>query len=214
MIDVILEEIAPLVDRTAMVVAPGFEEFLDGPLVSEGEEVELCVQARPTGMCDALTTTTHLWESADRLLVVWGDQVSLSRETLERALARHAFREDCAVIPTAEVDDPYVQYDFRDDQLWAVRQSREGDACDPRGLTDVGVFVLSTSGLAQAIDSFAKATPRSEVTGELNLLPLFPFLHEAGWSVESSDVSDPAEAIGINTAEELETAKRRLAGNE
>ena len=82
--------------------------------------------------------------------------------------------------------------------------------CDKQGLTDVGVFVISTPGLHDLIGAFAESTPRSAATGELNLLPLFPFLQNHGWSVESSLVADPTEASGINTAAELDSARMRL----
>lgn len=209
-IDVILGELAPLVDQIAVIVSPDFEDFIEEPLVSGETLPRLCVQQSPTGMCDALRCSDDMWADVDRILVVWGDQVNLSNQTLSRALAQHAFRDQCAVIPTALIDDPYVQYDFDQSRLVAVRQSRDGDQCDKQGLTDVGVFVISTPGLHDLIGAFAESTPRSAATGELNLLPLFPFLQNHGWSVESSLVADPTEACGINTAAELDSARMRL----
>ncbi len=210
MIDLILAAAATLADHAVVVVSPTFEEHLTRPLASETLEVTLCTQPEPTGMCDALRCSIDLWHLADRLLIIWGDQVHVSSETLRRTLEHHGSRERCAVIPTALVEDPYVQYDFDGSQLNGVRQSREGNQCDAAGLTDVGVFALSIDGLGAMISDFAAETARSGVTGELNLLPLFPYLSKHGWAVETCAAVDAGEAAGINTAAELASARARM----
>jgi hypothetical protein len=105
-----------------------------------------------------------------------------------------------------------VQYDFAGRALARVRMSREGDACDPEGLSDVGVFGLSTRGLAAAWWDYVTEPEVGASTGELNLLPFLPFLsRRRGWPVTVVEVRDGDEARGVNTPEDLAYARRVAA---
>lgn len=172
----------------------------------EGEvPTSVSVQARPTGMGDAVFCGHHDWQRAQVLLVVWGDQVHVSAETLRRALALHAGAPRRIVLPLVEVEAPYVAYCFDDGgRLRRVLEQREGDACPTRGLSDVGTFVLSTAGLIDAWADHRREQRRGALTGEVNFLPFLVFLANRGWRVLPCPVRDPLEARGINTPSDLD----------
>jgi len=108
---------------------------------------------------------------------------------------------------------PYVEYIFDGDWLTKVRQSREGDACTPNGFSDVGVFLLSGGEALRAEwQRYRATTAGGSVTGEVNFLPFLAHLSMvARWPVNRYETSDAAEAIGINTPEELALARERWA---
>ena len=109
------------------------------------------VQEEPLGMGDAVFKGRARWAGFDHVVVMWGDQVGVSEQTLRRvADALRASRRPTVVLPLVATKDPYVDYVFEGDRLERVLQSREGDACRTDGLADVGVFGLGVPGLVEA----------------------------------------------------------------
>jgi bifunctional N-acetylglucosamine-1-phosphate-uridyltransferase/glucosamine-1-phosphate-acetyltransferase GlmU-like protein len=155
-------------------------------------------------MGDAVFGCSDHWSGAESLLVIWGDQVFVSPQTLSGALSLHAAAPKTIVLPVASLSQPYVEYVFgADDRLIAVRQSREGDACAPNGWNDIGTFVLSVPGLKPAWDAYLSQASLGETTGEINFLPFLPFLAGRGWNVRRLVVTDAREARGVNSIDDL-----------
>jgi bifunctional UDP-N-acetylglucosamine pyrophosphorylase/glucosamine-1-phosphate N-acetyltransferase len=197
-----------LVDHIHLVVSPAdlelFERVLDEhPL---GTPVTTGVQTEPTGMGDAVFRGCSTWSRADVVLVIWGDQVHVSRETVEAGIRLHRAAPRRIVLPLVSLAEPYVEYLFDEEgHLDAVRQTREGDRCRPGGLGDVGAFLLSTRGLVHEWERYLdEAVSRGATTAEVNFLPFLVFLAGRDWEVLRLDVADPLEAKGINTPADLE----------
>jgi bifunctional N-acetylglucosamine-1-phosphate-uridyltransferase/glucosamine-1-phosphate-acetyltransferase GlmU-like protein len=177
------------------------------------KEDRVTVQPSPLGMGDAIFCAVDLWREFDDLLIVWGDQFNLSLATLRACLDQHARHGKPALtLPLVRLPQPYVEYVFDDSgRLIQIRQTREGDACEPGGWSDVGVFLL-TGGealIAEWIRYRDKVMPGS-MTGEINFLPFLVHLASAGWPVIRYEIDDPAEAVGINTPEDLAFARQLL----
>jgi bifunctional N-acetylglucosamine-1-phosphate-uridyltransferase/glucosamine-1-phosphate-acetyltransferase GlmU-like protein len=182
---------------------------------------ELGEQSEPRGMGDAIFGCAPQWQAYENILIVWGDQFNLSPRTLRACLDRHfAAAAPCLTLPLVRVPQPYVEYVFDEtSRLRQVRQAREGDACTPHGLADIGVFLLT--GGERLRDEWARYAARAKpgaATGEINFLPFLAHLSsEAGWAVNLHETDDPAEAVGINTPDDLAFARRLLqkeAGHE
>jgi bifunctional UDP-N-acetylglucosamine pyrophosphorylase/glucosamine-1-phosphate N-acetyltransferase len=194
-----------------VVLSPEGQSVFEAVLATDPQahRISTSCQLQPVGMGDAIFTALDAWSAADLLVVVWGDQVHLSGQTLQRAIEAHGGSDRLIVLPVVEVEDPYVEYRFGSDgNLQSVLQQREGDVCAPRGLSDVGVFVLSTGRLIQEWRAFVHRSERGGVTGELNFLPFLVGLAEAGWCVSATRVADPVEARGINTRQDLDFTRR------
>lgn len=205
----------PWVERVHVVVSPAGEapfRELAAAEIARGE-VSVSVQDEPRGMGDAIFGAAAHWADADAILVVWGDQANLAERTVRQVVREHR-RATAAggpglTLPLVALPDPYVEYELADGVLVRVRQSREGDTCRPGGLSDVGVFCLSTAGLVAAWAEHLARADRGAATGEINFLPFLPYLSRVrGWRVTVVPVTDPAEARGINTEADLEFARR------
>lgn len=191
--------LAPLVDHIHLVLSPdGAQVF--GPLPPR---VSSSIQRQPTGMGDAIFSARTSWEMYDAILIVWGDQVFVSTETLSRTLTALSSVGGQAVLPLTRMSDPYVEYVFDGASLTAVLQSREGDKTRPGGFSDVGTFLLGTRGLTAAWNEYLSQATHGSHTGEINFLPFLPFLSGHGWTVTPLEVADATEARGINTPEDL-----------
>ena len=216
--DALHENLAPLVDRIVLVLSReggGFWNQNRAGFTSDSfEKTSIAMQPAPLGMADAIFGAADFWRGHDNLLVVWGDQFNLSRETLEACAALQARREGPALtLPVVRVPKPYVEYVFDlEGALVEVRQSREGDVCAPNGLADLGTFFLSGGdALFAEWERYCSAAAAGSLTGEVNFLPFLVHLSTvAGWPVNRYEVHDPAEGLGINTPEDLALARELL----
>ncbi|HEY2017934.1 MAG TPA: NTP transferase domain-containing protein [Bryobacteraceae bacterium] len=203
------------VDHIHLVVAPVFRELVERAAMAGPyrDRTSVGVQERPSGMGDAIFGAQAVWQNFRRVLIVWGDQAGISPVTLEGALALHA--SGCGprcTLPVVNTVRPYVQYSFRDRRLESIRQAREGAVTDAHGFSDVGVFLLEVEGLADAWQRYTEMAPPGAVTGEVNFLPFLVYLsQQCGWSFETVPVTDPSEARGINTREDLQFFQQRFA---
>ncbi|MGI5153728.1 nucleotidyltransferase family protein [Microbispora sp. CA-102843] len=206
---VLHRRLRPYVEHVHVVMSPEGE----GPFRALAAEeiatgaVSVSVQDKPTGMGGAIFGAAPHWEAYGAILVVWGDQAGLSPVTVDRVVRAH---EKGLTLPLVSMPDPYVEYELDDDgTLVRVRQSREGDECRPGGLSDVGVFCLSTSSLREEWRRYLGEAALGVRTGEVNFLPFLPCLSaERNWPLTVVPVTDPDEARGVNTAEDLEFARR------
>ena len=191
-------KLAPLVDHIHLVLSPdGAAAFPPLPA-----NVSTSIQPSPTGMGDAIFRGHDVWSQYDAVLVVWGDQVFVSADTLKRAIAALTQGEN-AVLPVTRMAVPYVEYVFDGPRLTNVLQTREGDVTTPNGYSDVGTFLLGTAGLKAGWDAYLAKVPRGAGTGEINFLPFLPFLSAQGWTITPVEVADATEARGINTKDDL-----------
>ncbi|MEV4100326.1 NTP transferase domain-containing protein [Nonomuraea sp. NPDC049649] len=200
--------LSPWVEHVHVVVSPAGELPFRRLAAAEIERgaVSVSVQERPKGMGDAIFGAAAHWEGYDRILVVWGDQVNLSSETVRQVV--HA-RSAGLTLPLVPMPDPYVEYELDGPVLTGVRMSREGDLCRPGGLSDVGVFCLGTDALPEAWEGYLAGAEPGAATGEVNFLPFLPYLSRVrGRPVTVVPVSDPDEARGINTPDDLDFARR------
>jgi bifunctional UDP-N-acetylglucosamine pyrophosphorylase/glucosamine-1-phosphate N-acetyltransferase len=192
-------KLAPLVDHIHLVLSPeGAARFPALPA-----NVSWSIQPEPIGMGDAIFRGHDVWSHYDAVLVVWGDQIFVSTDTLSRALAALKTPDRHTVLPVTRMAEPYVEYVFDGPALTQVRQTREGDVTTPNGFSDVGTFLLGTAGLKPAWEDYLSTAPRGSGTGEINFLPFLPFLSENGWTITPLDVADATEARGINTKSDL-----------
>jgi bifunctional UDP-N-acetylglucosamine pyrophosphorylase/glucosamine-1-phosphate N-acetyltransferase len=192
-------KLSPLVDHVHLVLSPEGEKlFADRP-----PNVSYSIQPTPTGMGDAIFRGHAIWTEYDAILIVWGDQVFVSSDTLQRAITALTATKQQAILPVTRMAVPYVEYVFEGGRLTQVLQTREGDATISNGFSDVGTFLLTTSGLQQDWQSYLSSAPRGGKTGEVNFLPFLPFLSARSWTIQPLEVADATEARGINTPDDL-----------
>lgn len=203
---VLRNKLLPVVDHIHIIASPQGE-----PLIRQATQadeaaglVSMSIQPKPLGMGDAIFQGHSVWSQASSILIIWGDQVFVSPQTLTRSLAAHAGAEKTIALPLTQVTAPYVEYIFNNDsRLVEIKQSREGDACSATGLADVGTFILSVTELLPAWQTYSNTAAQGSRTGEINFLPFLPFLAASGWRVQPVKIKDATEARGINTPDDL-----------
>ena len=167
----------------------------------------LAEQPEPAGMLDAVLIGIEAARTLRpaRVWVTWCDQIGVLAATSDRLAACEAGAE--VAFPVVHRRDPYIHFD-RDaaERIVGVRQRREGDAMPPVGESDMGLFSLSSEAAFQELPAFARSTGAQggSATGERNFLPFIPWIARQDGVVVTCPATDPREAIGVNTPEELE----------
>ena len=167
-------------------------------------ETKISIQKKPIGMGDAIFQGYEHWSLSPYVLIVWGDQVHVSEETIKKVIDSFGENENQIVLPIVRQEKPYVEYIFSSDKLVEIKQSREGDITTPNGYSDIGVFGLSTSGLKAHWENFSQKNTLGSGTGEINFLPFLVYLSNvANWEIFKIIIDDVDESRGINTPEDL-----------
>jgi bifunctional UDP-N-acetylglucosamine pyrophosphorylase/glucosamine-1-phosphate N-acetyltransferase len=213
------QRMGSLADHIHVVVSPEGKKPFEAAAANDIDSgaVSVSVQREPRGMGDAIFGARDHWQRYANLFVLWGDQLGISFHTLDAVVdAQSAVKRPTLTLPVTWAERPYVQYVFDTGvRLERILQSREGDRCEPSGYSDVGLFGLSTMGLAEAWTEFESRAALGKSTGEKNFLPFLSFLSvERDWPVQRLTVEDPGEARGLNTPEDLAFFAAQLSAKE
>jgi bifunctional UDP-N-acetylglucosamine pyrophosphorylase/glucosamine-1-phosphate N-acetyltransferase len=218
--DVLYATIAPCVQHVQVILHPSMVTRFETHLLAHPPEqapVSYALQETRRGMGDAIFCGYSTWQQFTDIFVVWGDQVFVSQATIEKTLLLQKSAQPPALsLPLCRPALPYVEYIFDDAQkIVSVLQSREGDACRPNGLSDVGVFALSTNGIAASWEAYQKQGERGTQTREINFLPFLSYLSAlCDWHTQCFEIEDVRESRGINTPEDLAFFQRLLASQQ
>jgi bifunctional N-acetylglucosamine-1-phosphate-uridyltransferase/glucosamine-1-phosphate-acetyltransferase GlmU-like protein len=212
MLDHLLALYAAVVERVVLVVHPSARNTVLGSLEGRSEPIDVVVQGQPTGMLDAILLARPAVEAARprRVWITWCDQVAIHPRTVAR-LAESEATDPLVALPTCTAASPYIHF-VRDasGRIVRVLHRREGDAMPDVGESDAGLFSLSQGAYLDLLAGFAANPGMGRATGERNFLPFIPRAAGQG-SVVTFPCTEAAEAIGVNTPEDLAVVERTLA---
>jgi CTP:molybdopterin cytidylyltransferase MocA len=208
------DRLKDLVGRVAIVLSPEGQTAFDAARLDIDVPITSIIQPSPTGMADAILATEPTLcavDAAPTAVILWGDQIGVRRETVERALAVHARHplHPAVTVPLARVDAPYVHYEFdAHDRLIAVRQRREGDALPDVGQADCGCFVVSPARVFPLLRRLRTSSLlEGPLSREQNFLQALPFIAREAPVVGVTGAL-VADTIGLNSAADLERLSR------
>jgi bifunctional UDP-N-acetylglucosamine pyrophosphorylase/glucosamine-1-phosphate N-acetyltransferase len=200
-----------VVDRVVLVVNPSARNTVLGALEGRADRIDVLVQEQPTGMLDAILLARSAVEAArpQRVWITWCDQVAIHPHTVAR-LAESDAADPLVALPTCTSASPYVHF-VRDSSGRIVRvlHRREGDVMPDVGESDAGLFSLSQGAYLDLLGAFAANPGLGSATGERNFLPFIARAAALG-PVVTFPCTEAAEAIGVNTPEDLAVAERTL----
>ncbi|MFN8390798.1 MAG: NTP transferase domain-containing protein [Bdellovibrionota bacterium] len=213
-LSIILSQLAGLVERVVFVVSPSGREPIAAALEDLGVTgwVDLCVQETPRGMGDAIACAKDSVRTPS-CLVIWGDQVTIRRDTLRACLAAHELRGKATLtLPTIMRRKPYIHF-VRDThgRITKVQQQREGEISVAVGENDCGIFCFASDLLFQVLESgWKNQAAIGAETRELNLLPLLPQFERGDGSVVTLRIATEEETLGVNSVEDAMMAESIL----
>ena len=164
----------------------------------------------PAVLCAHATISIH---RPHHVWITWCDQIAISAGTVDRLADEAGRHPDAALVfPTVRQAPPYVHYE-RDPggRIVRVLQRREGDPMPAAGESDAGLFSLRLDTYLDKLPEYDRRTPFPTSTGERNFLPFIPWL-AARAAVRTFPLTDGAEAVGVNTPDDLHTLEAYLRG--
>jgi len=206
MLDHLVDLYASYVDYTVVIAHPSFAGDLEA-WADEAGYSEVVQQPSPTGMLDAilLAAPAVMRLRPDSIWITWCDQVGVLPATVQR-LADVSSPEPlpALVFPTVRRTAPYIHFE-RDTagRITDVLHRREGDSMPAEGESDMGLFALSRAAFDSELHQYASEVVAGRSTGERNFLPFIAWLSSRA-PVITFPCTDPMEAVGINTPEELQ----------
>ena len=212
MLDHLVVLYTPFVQRIVVVAHPSFSDEVR-TWVRGCAMVSVAEQAQPTGMLDAILAASpdvRAHRPSD-VWITWADQVGVLPETLRRLdAAMSDVPMPVLALPTVLKQQPYTHFE-RDASGRIVRllQKREGDVMPEQGESDMGVFALSAEAFDRDLENYAREVVPGSGTGERNFVPFVPWIAQRS-RVVTVACTDPREAVGINTPEELATVEQWL----
>jgi len=212
-LDWLLDAVRATASRFVFVLSPEGRPQIE-PYLREtlDRAASVVVQEEPTGMGDAVLLAEPR-VATEHTLVVWGDQVLLTRTTVEACAAAHQARPAASLtLATVIKRDPYIHFERDAEQrITRVLQARENEIDVECGESDCGLFLFSTQSLFPTLAA-VRRDPSSigASTGEFNLLQTLPHFETGAGSAMTVRIPDPLETTGVNTPEEARIAEREL----
>lgn len=209
----IIEALKSHVGRYVFVLAPEGVETVKPCLVKELRgNFDIAVQPEPKGMVDAIFSARK-WVETPFVLVVWGDQVTLSSRTVEACVRLHEHRSNALLtFPSILKRDPYIHFQRgKDGRISGVLEAREKPIPDPIGENDCGLFLFSGGILFEKLEEALAGTADTGFsTGEINLLPLIPRFDREPGNVMTVRIESEEETFGVNTRDDVLRVSRVL----
>jgi CTP:molybdopterin cytidylyltransferase MocA len=207
----VLDALSPVVDSLVLVVMPGAETAFEDEVRALGwiGSVRISVQATPSGSADAVRVAIDAISDEEPCVLVWGDQVGVSRQTVTRVATALDDGFLGMVLPLTEVESPYVWYSL-DGDVVKVGRRRDGDISPLHGKSDVGTFGFLAGQVRPwlAFDGFGD----HDAQRESDFVYVVPQL-AASHGLRVIDVGDATETLGVNDPNDLERARMHLSGS-
>lgn len=192
-------------DRVVVIVSPTNHDPVRDLL---GDTAEYVVQPEMLGTGHAVLQAKDLLTDVETVAVLNGDVPLIRPETLQSLLERHESQDACASLLTAHCEIPGLARVVRnsDGAITEIVEERDADESTRAiGEVNVGSYCFSGPWLWDALE---KVEPSDG--GEYYLPTVVAMAVQEGSPPESVEVSDPAEAIGINDRVQLSEAETIL----
>ena len=189
-------------DRVVVIVSPANHDQVHDLL---GDTVEYAVQPEMLGTGHAVLQAKDLLGNVETVAVLNGDVPLIRPETLCGLLERHEANDAFATLLTAHCDVPGLAKVVRGDDgaIAEIVEERDADeATRAIGEVNVGSYCFKGSWLWDALEIVEPSDG-----GEYYLPAVVATAVKQGSPPESVEVSDPAEALGINDRVQLSQAE-------
>lgn len=204
-----LDHVVALYERYVthtVVVAHPTSAAQIGRWADERGGAEVVQQPEPTGMLDAilLAQPAVMRLRPAWIWITWCDQVGVLPHTIERLARETSVTPPPAlVLPTVRLADPYTHFERdADGRIMGFLQRREGDSMPAAGESDMGLFALSGETFDTDLAEYARNPAIGAATRERLFVPFVAWLARRR-TVVTFPCTDPMEAVGINTPDDL-----------
>lgn len=202
----VLDLVKGLKINRAIAVLGHKHELVEGLL---GRGIKAVLQKKLLGTGDAVKQAGRLLKDfKGTVLILYGDAPLLKKETLKKLLKHHTENKLDATLLTAKLDDPAGYGRVLRDKYSSISGIVEDKDADEfqKSIKEIntGIACFNKERLFEAL-SRIKRDNRSQ---EYYLTDVIGILYKKGRLIESVNIADINEALGINSRKELAKANR------
>jgi bifunctional UDP-N-acetylglucosamine pyrophosphorylase/glucosamine-1-phosphate N-acetyltransferase len=179
------------------------------------DKVRYVLQKEQLGTGDAVKAAKDLFEGRlVPVLIAYGDMPFWSKETIEKMFDKYKKSKSKLVLATVNLPEgyPYGRI-IRDDKGNLVEIVEEKD-CDKEQLKidekNPGLYLVESQWLFKALGKIDS----NNVQNEYYLTDIIEIAVSEGLGLETIDIVDKREAIGVNTKEDYQVAAKRIGDEE
>jgi bifunctional UDP-N-acetylglucosamine pyrophosphorylase/glucosamine-1-phosphate N-acetyltransferase len=202
LIEYVLRAAEPLTATSTVLVVGHMAEAVRGALAGHGS-LKFAIQEPQLGTAHAVMQAEPLLAGKTGVMVLLsGDVPLLSTGTLRRMIAMHTESGAAATLLTAVLDDPFgygrvIRSGGRIERVVEERDATPEERRVPE--INAGIYVFDLEPLFSSLKAIASANAQ----GEYYLTDLPTVYVQRGLQVQSVQVDDPREILGINSREQL-----------
>lgn len=199
-------DLAKKIRLTNTFVVLGHKRQLFTDLLKE-YKIKTVYQDKLLGTADAVNRTKNVLKNfKGHILILYGDQPLLKKETLEKLIARHLESNADATILTANIEEPFGYGRIIRDNYSRVRAIvEEKDATEQqRSIAEIntGIICFKKEPLFKALTRIRPNNSKKEYY----LTETIKIMADEGLLIESLSIDDSKEAQGINSKRDLAVA--------
>lgn len=210
-IDLLIKKVKDVSDEIIFVASPKHQiqikDYLDKKYKNK-IKYRIILQKNALGMGDAVFKASKLIKSYNKILLIWGDHIGISKSSIDKIM-KIKFQSNTCVLPLIKVKNPYVEYVFKNKKLESIQESREGDKCKDVGFSDMGTFLFFSNKLDKYIKKFNKKKIIGKITKEKNFLPFIFFLSVNKWNIKKVIFKNKIQTQGVNTRSDIQLFNKK-----
>lgn len=202
----IIELVSPYDRSPTVIVSPEGETPIRDCLEQHHLQAHLVQQTQPRGMGDAVLrfADSPVAESAEHVMLIWGDVPFIQQATLDTLVRAHLEGGHDFTFATRPVDSAYtlVSRDERG-RVVSVIESREAGIQTPRaGERDIGLFIFNKQ---PVFDWLQRDLPGKfgRTTGEHGFLYVIEHLAQAGFKVAALPMATGLDLVSLNSMKDI-----------
>ncbi len=202
----IFEMLRPYDAQPTVIVSPSGAEPVAQCLEKAALPAYLVTQPEPKGMGDAVLryAQSPAYESAEHVLLIWGDVPFIQAETVSQMVAAHLNEDNDFTFATRRVARPYtVVSRDAEGRVTGVMETREAGGEPPaEGERDIGLFVFRKR---PVMDSLALDLPGrvGRSTGEHGFLYVIGVLAQSGCKIAALPIAKEIELVSLNSLNDV-----------
>lgn len=211
------------IDRIIVVVNPRFRQAISKCLIAHGlNDLAFVLQPWRTGAAGAVSYALpllQLWEITD-FLVVYGDMPLFSRDTITRLIDCHQLRKPAISMVSVKITgkhprelERYGRILRKGDRIIGIVEP--GDATSEQleaETVNPSLYIFRREWFEEALNEGTKPRDKGDSRPhEFHLPPLVGYAVNTGQLICEVTVQNKEEALGVNTARELDEVRAIVA---
>ena len=168
--------------------------------------IDIAIQHKSNGMAAAIQSSFPFINSK-YLMIIWADQIGLSKRTIRRTMYSHKYNNYFLTFPIVYKKNPYTYIKIKNKKFLShIIQSRENNIKNKHGYCDCGFFCSLTEPLKKELNHLIKNKKQiiTRKTKEYDFLMSLNVLAKK-YDIGIVKSYNKKDTLGINTIEDLKS---------